>query len=703
MSLKNIQTSLNNCYGSKMKKTNLIFPMAGEASRFGYSFKPFMKLGDQTFIEKAVEPFYKWREYIDKVYFIYRQDQEDDYSVSEYLFNNIDFEKDEIVPIIIPGKTKGPLETIYTALRQEHIKNSIVCDCDHQIKVDNLFDKIIETGFERTVIPVWEIDESESKNWSKIIIDGAKIINIVEKEKVDFDKYNVWGILGCIYFPNMDYFLRTDGVYVSDVCRNILKTEDNLAFSAIDQAFFFGDPEMLENHVNQRRNQCSFFFDIDGVLLKHNDHSSNEFRKNLPLKDNIKILKQLKQNNHKIFLTTARSTKYREGLEGLLKKMDIPYDGLMTGMASGPRVLVNDRKPSKPFTTQANAVESYRNEPLVFDIKKLLEKNSEVVESDLSANSGALTYLMRRGTERFIRKIVRKNTDEYLKHIDILKRQYFDLQRLNSFKPGICPNVISSTENNLEYYIDIEYLEEYQKLNAHARPVQAQVLKRVIRDLRRNVYCYSKSLNKTERTEFFNNFIESKIITKLNNFSIQNPLMKRLINGDCVYINGKKYRTLKEIFNNKNIIDFAPKEISPVHGDLTLENILYNTVLDDYKLIDMDGAKLMDTRYLDLGKLSQSVLSHYEEWNDYDLKISFEGDNFTCDSSWFELRAGDETFINEIWSFREGAIENAIFYMGTYFIRFTPFRLKKGINHGIFALIMAVVWLNKLSHIKEKS
>ena len=28
---------------------------------------------------------------------------------------------------------------------------------------------------------------------------------------------------------------------------------------------------MLENCINQRRNECSFFFDIDGVLLKHDN------------------------------------------------------------------------------------------------------------------------------------------------------------------------------------------------------------------------------------------------------------------------------------------------------------------------------------------------------------------------------------------------------------------------------------------------
>jgi molybdopterin-guanine dinucleotide biosynthesis protein A len=55
-----------------MTKTNVVFLMAGEGSRFGYKFKPFMKLGDQTFIEHAVEPFYKWKDNIDNVYFIFR-------------------------------------------------------------------------------------------------------------------------------------------------------------------------------------------------------------------------------------------------------------------------------------------------------------------------------------------------------------------------------------------------------------------------------------------------------------------------------------------------------------------------------------------------------------------------------------------------------------------------------------------------------
>ena len=51
-------------------KINVVFPCAGKAERFGNTFKPFLKIGDLTFIEKAVEPFLKWESLINKFHFI---------------------------------------------------------------------------------------------------------------------------------------------------------------------------------------------------------------------------------------------------------------------------------------------------------------------------------------------------------------------------------------------------------------------------------------------------------------------------------------------------------------------------------------------------------------------------------------------------------------------------------------------------------
>ena len=41
--------------------------------------------------------------------------------------------------------------------------------------------------------------------------------------------------------------------------------------------------------------------------------------------------------------------------------------------------------------------------------------------------------------------------------------------------------------------------------------------------------------------------------------------------------------------------------------------------------------------------------------------------------------------------------KKGIFYMCTYFFRFVPFMYLKSNNHAIFAIILAIVWLNKLN------
>ena len=111
---------------STFNKITIVFPMAGDGSRFDYEFKPFLKVGDQTFIEHAVEPFYKWKKYIDKICFIFREDQEEKYDVSRYLIDNIDIEKEKIRPVIISQKTDGPLQTVTEGLKGLNAKSVII-------------------------------------------------------------------------------------------------------------------------------------------------------------------------------------------------------------------------------------------------------------------------------------------------------------------------------------------------------------------------------------------------------------------------------------------------------------------------------------------------------------------------------------------------------------------------------------------------
>jgi len=116
----------------------------------------------------------------------------------------------------------------------------------------------------------------------------------------------------------------------------------------------------------------------------------------------------------------------------------------------------------------------------------------------------------------------------------------------------------------------------------------------------------------------------------------------------------------------------------------------------------MDGSKFVDTKMLDLGKLAQSILARYNEWKELEPDIKYQAGEFTCDPRWFSYLDKDAQFLQDVWPYDGECLHDAIFYMSTYFVRFTPFRISKGLDHGLFSIMMAVVWLNKLNFWRKK-
>ena len=209
-------------------KLNLIFPVAGEASRFGGTFKPFLKIGDITFIETTYKPFEKWSKYIDTVYFICTEKQEELFNITNKIRNIIPHKNIKVIKI--KEKTPGPYQTIKQGIEIANIKgDSIVCDCDHTLNVDNIFKGFISGDNFDVIIPTWNIKKDEHANWSKVVSDGTNIRMICEKEKVEGDRFIVEGIIGCILFNNIqDKFTSNEMIYVSDCLQSLLRKNKKL-------------------------------------------------------------------------------------------------------------------------------------------------------------------------------------------------------------------------------------------------------------------------------------------------------------------------------------------------------------------------------------------------------------------------------------------------------------------------------------------
>ena len=79
-----------------------------------------------------------------------------------------------------------------------------------------------------------------------------------------------------------------------------------------------------------------FCFDIDGVIASITPNA--EYNKAMPIKENIKIINKLFDNENKIILFTARGSKtgidWRQTTESEMKEWGVRYDELKFGKPS---------------------------------------------------------------------------------------------------------------------------------------------------------------------------------------------------------------------------------------------------------------------------------------------------------------------------------------------------------------------------------
>ena len=192
---------------------------------------------------------------------------------------------------------------------------------------------------------------------------NQKVIGFSEKELLDIsDIY--YGIIGCIYFKNVDFFNSLEYENISQGLQQV----SNITTVKINQAEFFGDPVRLNKTIEKRRNSSTIFCDLDGTLIIHEANPDYKSTKLLP--GTLEQINYWKENNYFIIITTARNN--REKLEKLLNSLNIYYDILITGLSSGPRYLINDIKPVCELVSQANSINLIRNQYTGQKVKSFL-------------------------------------------------------------------------------------------------------------------------------------------------------------------------------------------------------------------------------------------------------------------------------------------------------------------------------------------
>ena len=668
-----------------MKKLNIIFPMGGESSRFNYKFKPFLQISDLTFIELAFKYFKEHINLIDKVYFIVTEEKNVNNNVEQKLkhyFKEVNYEL-----IILKQQTDSHYETIKKGIIEKNIMGeTIICDCDHSIDIDPMI-FFLNNNDTDILVPYWNLNQCNN-SWDKIIVNEENNTIIKFDDKLSKSKY---GIIGCIYFKNVELLKDFDHAKIISYLNCTLELGAlKIDKIQITNASFFGTKEILEQLITSKKEEITTFCDLDGTII-HHEAQPRYIGNELLLNGVIEKLTYLK-NKGKVVITTARNKK--EEIIKILERLNIPYDDIIASLPSGPRLLINDIKPSIPYMLTSKSYNVNRNEGMSeLNFQNLI--NNDKIIKHLKGGSFSNTSIVQRNDNIIVRKIIYKNNIN-LKHYEKLKLQRYNIQRFNCYIKNICPNIVLEEDNDLFYYYDMEYLNNYKTLFELDYTKYFTNLFTILND---EIYSMKKINN---NKKWLQDYMKSKI--NLSNYESLSENIKKIINMDSITINGIHCIGLKKLLQININEDFNPKYLSPIHGDLTLENIMVCEKTNNIKLIDLDGGDFIDAIELDLGKLFQSTLSKYELWSNDNPIINIDFDKYIIDTK--EYLSSDKliNFIENFNKWKEILEINdekhlfkvGIFYMIIHLFRMIPFRYKCSENQAIYAIKEIIYWYNYL-------
>lgn len=209
---------------------------------------------------------------------------------------------------------------------------------------------------------------------------------------------------------------------------------------------------------------------------------------------------------------------------------------------------------------------------------------------------------------------VRKITP--IQHAKKLQSQHEWLQEKNKLDRVV--NVISSKKTDTYYSIDIEYYPEFMPFFEfiHSNPIRPslKITSEIFEYMFKHIYQLKKQdMHLSKAKSYIRNRLTEKVLqaSRLNNDILQ------LLDYEKLIINGEPYENIINIIkkislNKKAMKDISTYRESPIHGDLTVDNILISTKDLSFKIIDPTDENEISSPVIDFGRHLQSLEFGYE-------------------------------------------------------------------------------------------
>lgn len=333
---------------------NIIIPMAGAGTRFfkdGITTpKPLIEVLGKTLIEYSIDSFNVPGRFI----FITRTFDNPEHN--RRLSHILKEKRPESIEIRLDKLTNGAAETVLAA--EKLIDNNsplVIYNCDQIINWDSSdFLKFLKTSKPKASLVLYK--SKDPKN-SFAEVYGDKILRVVEKDPI-----SEHALVGFHYWMNGKDFVssaknllenfKSQGkkeCYVSETY-NHLADKHIVPYFLNDNVYVsLGTPHDVAKYVGQYKEfnlekPKTLFIDLDGTVFKHL-HTISDVQTNEPeiLPGVVQKINEWDSQGHKIIFVTARKESTRQITESHLRKFGLAWDMLIMGVASGERLIINDK------------------------------------------------------------------------------------------------------------------------------------------------------------------------------------------------------------------------------------------------------------------------------------------------------------------------------------------------------------------------
>ena len=301
------------------------------------------------------------------------------------------------------------------------------------------------------------------------------------------------------------------------------------------------------------------------------------------------------------YLSISALLLFLTGLAGSLKRGTVSPEKTMMLL---PQVHENDRR---------NFLEYYFEGDRSTYVRGYLDANSDIqIISDRSAGSDATTLLAIKDGRTIYRKyVVGEAAAKLISQIEWLER-YGDILPL--------PKIMDKRSSEGMTLYDMPAVTGatgfFEYIHTNPPESSERILLSVCSDLQDRLY---GSAAKEADSEAVDRYIDEKVMKNISLLE-GSRIFSDLLSHRTLEINGRTVRGfyhVKEIMERERLREiFSHDIISPIHGDVTVENIIAVPESSDYPggyyLIDPNCGNILDSRFIDMAKILQSLHGGYE-------------------------------------------------------------------------------------------